>query len=336
MASRDDEPLPSVAGWLQSARATHLRGRALTDAVRAAYHAADRDSTMPPSDELHPYRVFVGYRLVRALARARGLLEPEDRLLELDIDTDDYGGGDIWTTAHPGWTRPRQAPCKELAEVLGRRMGVSLLPPPRHREDLLNWCEAMSILAVRLRVTGSEAGKYGLDGVLQPNIVQRIFPSREELLAFEEFFIEDLLQLVVEVSEQKALAHLRKEYAIQRHEGLELLTVARCEAARVNDIPVEEARAIMAMRLTHLYEQSRQADDLRTMRNSLKDLAVVQGVNRAETKDAIADFLEAARAVHAARAEETLPPVPERPALAEPQDADYRVVNDHTLPTEPD
>jgi hypothetical protein len=60
---------------------------------------------------------------------------------------------------------------------------------------------------------------------------------------------------------------------------------------------IEEDRAILSMRLEDLIQRSRDALDMRVELGAIKQLAIVQGVTRAEPEDAMSEFARVVRKV---------------------------------------
>lgn len=141
-----------------------------------------------------------------------------------------------------------------------------------------------------------ESGRIGLAGLLDPKVCRIAFPTRTQIMYFEEMLLEETIkELTNGVNE--AGAWLKNHYGLREREVRGVLAMAMSELRSRGDHDVEEKRSLLEHRLAGFIQRSKEALDLNNEIKALKTLAVVQGLTRTEPEDANREFLEATNRV---------------------------------------
>lgn len=201
-----------------------------------------------------------------------------------------------------------------------RHPGLAMLPPPvpmrwwndqcetlddyKVEGDLLlqEYVRAVSLVTERLYVEqGSTAdmdqGRYGLVGLLEPELIRMAFPTRLQIVTWEELLTEQTLALVVEKGHYRTRQSLRHLYGLHDREIALLLKLALKLAQSIATTDTEESRAVMVMRLEEYIRRSKESLDVRAELSGLKQLSLVQGLGDDQTKSIWAGMVDAVRSV---------------------------------------
>lgn len=202
--------------------------------------------------------------------------------------------------------------------------GLALLPPPVPSrwitedgqiaanydpyEDraLLAYVEMVRAITRRLYVEqGSladpDGGRFGLIGMLEPEWVRMCFPTRLQIIAWEELLVEETLRYLVQGGEIHARKKLVEQHGLH---GRELKTLLRLAYQLANEIvngDTEDARALMVLRLNAYVQRAQDALDLKAELNGLKTLSVVQGLSAERQDDFLEQMVDAVKSISAER-----------------------------------
>jgi hypothetical protein len=190
--------------------------------------------------------------------------------------------------------------------------GLALLPPPvpqryltptgeisesydpEQDESLLAYIDILDAVSRRLYVIAGaeeepESGRYGMAGMLDPHFVRAVFPTRLQIIAWEQLLIEETLNLLVTSSHINARRVLTRKYGLQRHEIDFMVRLANLLALKMTECDLEEARSLMILRIEDYIHRSREAIDPRSEMHGLKQLAIVQGLSQEKEDDFFAN-----------------------------------------------
>lgn len=207
--------------------------------------------------------------------------------------------------------------------------GLALLPPPvpwdwweqdrytkRRRvmenynphEDLalVFYTKVVNQIAQELQIEqGSfddpDQGRYGMKGLTSVETIREIFPSRFQIVAYEELLIEETLQTMTKFGQSRARKVLRDRHGFTRAEIEGLCKIAKAYIRKQLEADIEEDRAFMVTRLEEFVRRARESLDLRAELAGLKQLTIVLGLARSEMGDAMADFLNVVNDVSSTR-----------------------------------
>lgn len=304
------------------------RRRSAQEDIKAAFRDEGRNLL-----ELEPYRIVVAWRLVRELARVRGDIEHDERLLEgLAPDRNRI---DPWVYPCKWKGPPDKAFSARLAQIMfdaeqmtnGNRVfrgfmgeepkfypGLPILPPdvPYSARDpktyvvhqdydcmmdpmLKLYVQALEAASDWLNIRGTRHGILGLQGLINESLVRLAFPSRIQIAGCEDLMIEKALSLIVEMGEMGCRRVLKNDVGLSGIEVEGLIHLARQDAVERACGDVEEARALMQMRLEDLASRAREGLDARTEIQAYKQLSIVLGLSKVEPSDANKDFIDIVR-----------------------------------------
>lgn len=191
------------------------------------------------------------------------------------------------------WTRTRS----------GEMQGLGILPPdppaayitaegevpdsyrPEHDELLRCWLTVFDGIAHTLRFGhGSpetpELGQYGCKILQNPRYVRTTFPSPQQIELYEHFIVNQALAILTAESSVSAYQILNAKWGLNKTEIDSVVRLARRAARDMADITLEDARAMLSIRLEDFAARSRTAGSLQGEIQAIKALAQVHGVTR--------------------------------------------------------
>jgi hypothetical protein len=146
-----------------------------------------------------------------------------------------------------------------------------------------------------------DQGRYGMKGLTDVETIRQAFPSRLQIVAYEELLIEETLQTMTKFGQSRARKILRNRHGLSRREIEGLCKVAKAYIRRQLDADIEEDRAFMVTRLEEFVLRARESLDLRAELAGMKQLTIVLGLARSEMSDAMSDFLNVVKDVSETR-----------------------------------
>jgi hypothetical protein len=197
-------------------------------------------------------------------------------------------------------------------------VGFGLMPPPApqpetngHKYDpndpttdpLLHlWLDAVDIIVLKLGISNGTAndpdhGTLGLLGMLDPQTVRQVWPTRTQIMMWEGILTEETLDLMLKGTAQTTRKELEHKYGFNQREQNGLIRQANVLARQLTTGDREDARAIMVLRLEEYCRRSREALDLRAELNGMKQLSIITGLSDAANNDPMTDFLDAVKQV---------------------------------------
>lgn len=184
---------------------------------------------------------------------------------------------------------------------------------PREDPNLNLFISAISNLAERLQIPigaklDPDLGRLGLQGLFNPALIRMCWPTRTQILTWEQMIVEETLELFVKGGMNAAKNTLRDKYGLLTREITALLRMANALAQEQTSGDREDARAIMILRLEEYIMRSKDALDLSAEMKGLKQLATVTGLSDAQHNDPMTEFLLAVREVAGQREAQKLGP----------------------------
>ncbi len=147
----------------------------------------------------------------------------------------------------------------------------------------------------------ADQGRYGMKGLTDVATIRQAFPSRFQIVAYEELLIEETLETMTRKGQTRARKILRDRHGLTRREIEGLCKIAKAYVRKQLDADIEEDRAFMVTRLEEFVLRARDAMDLRAELAGMKQLAIVLGLGRSEMGDAMSDFLNVVSEVAGSR-----------------------------------
>lgn len=306
---------------LTSADLSRLSERTDPAAAQSVWREAQaRELAANDPEVLGTFITRTAYRLVREWSRTCGALASDEFLSDLTIDQ---------------FLVPRSSPpdCPRTAFSIsafselravehngsnGTSGGIPLLPSTVNDRFPMKISEAftriMGHISCFLKLDETDYGPPSLPYLLQtpPNPLN--WPDAYRLQEYEIHLVGEVLDILLDKGTRNAKLHLKDQHCFRDHEINALIRLAKIESRRRMDADIEEERAVLSMRLEDLIARSREALDMRVELGAIKQLAIVQGVTRAEPEDAMTEFANVIRKV-------TNEAAPALPAAPEPVDA---------------
>lgn len=288
---------PNLSSFLRGGQARALRGSELTAFIQEAWAAGRFEGLQDLDQDSRPYRVIALYRLSRAFLTAMAHMSEEETL---ESAIEQLGQNPFHTPlrpASPDWTAVDSTmPTWGAKRVWKKAMeaGVPILPTDGHNEA---WVAAAMDASEALGMPAYDVGVLGIQPLVRAPELCDV--TGEDLLAFEDILLIDVMDLFLDKGERLTVQHLRENYGIRRKEAIMILRVAKNQSQRETAGSIEEKRAVHERRLENFLARSKETMDMDGEMKALKELAKIQGLTRVSPEDAAADFLDVVRRVSA-------------------------------------
>ena len=283
--------------------------------------------------ETHGYRVRVAYRLVSNMCRALGLLQGVGTISPILQAYPIFSARETTTLTGAEHISELFRHMENLSDVYSLEFGemdtssMCLLPPPipdrdyddkpdfiaakRQRGIVPNlydpkndillelWCRTYDEMAVYLGMGyGTKEDPlqdvYGLSGMVQPNSARFLWPTSEELQAFE---IELLLWVYDQCSEssiKKSEITVIEHLGYTRPEAVMLVKTAMEFGSSIYADATTNTRIIENKRLDHLYDKAVSAEDYRAGMVVRKQAHLINGLTKEANTGGMEDYVELA------------------------------------------
>lgn len=235
--------------------------------------------------QMRGYRTVVGWRITRAIGFHSGRLHLDQRLSELDVSQWETPGTNVTPTIHN--KSVTDMACWGTRDLLARNGGLALLPTPhtaeQHARAVANLAETMWLQR------GSKQfpylGHYGLHGLTHEETIMDYWPSRPEILAFEDKVIDQIQGLVMKWSRRRIQAHLRDMFDLTPKEIGGLVALATEEARIEASQDIETSRAVMVGRVEDYIDRMRESADSANEMKGIKVLCAIHGLHKTNPED---------------------------------------------------
>ena len=233
----------------------------------------------------HRDRLSVATRMVRELARLKGLVRDEQLLMDSQLLLGHWGVPIEYINPHP--------PGPEYI----RKAFISMGPPetPSFADPhLLQWVDIMEAIAARIGIYSTAQGLRGIYQMLDPAHTQGIFPRPEEIMAFERFQIEEILQAQVQEGVFRSMKILTREeegYSLSMPEAKRALQLSKSIAPEITQAEIETEKAMMILRIEDVIQNAKTQGDIRAELQALKLLTFVQGLHRVSGDDTMQELM---------------------------------------------
>ena len=170
---------------------------------------------------------------------------------------------------------------------------------PRQDAPLVLFCEAMTMLSEQLDVPRGApeepwSGEYGLAGLLNPYTARIAWPSRDELVMYEEELMLRVYDKLCHVSVHATETWLQRFFGLSRLEALDLAKTAVAVGAVLYSEGTEEMRTLEIKRLDKLEDTCDLANDPRAKVAAKRLKMQAQGLTRHEEQEGMTTLREAA------------------------------------------
>lgn len=308
-------------GLLQAAG--HARTRTFSE-LRAEQHLVDRLESSFDSrafvelwqrealtlEDLTDERTLVAWRLVRFIARMRGLCADDQFLHEATAVSPDPWTCAVGIVANAPLLRARRTEEIPASPLLPPDVpedwcdgdGVRVGYLPTEDRALVTWIDFAESCAKQLTIGYRQIDLYAAHPIFNPYLCRASFPAPESLMLQESTVVEAAVDLYLEHGTQGTVDKLRIKFGLTQMESLSVLRlVGRVADSRVskND---DHNYALMCLRLESVAARARGLMDLRAELAALKNLAIIQGLTSAGTDDEVKDVNSTVREISSRRA----------------------------------
>lgn len=274
-------------------------------------------------EDLAGERSLVAWRIVRHIARMRGLCKDDQFLYEATKLSPDpwttpvgiFEGAPVLASSAPPPLPllPPDVP-EEWRDGNTTRVGYR---PTEHDDSLLLWIEGCERAAHQLCIGERQEDFYALHPILDPDLCRASFPAPEHIVLQEHVIVEDCLAIYLEKGLQGLIREARLKHGLTRGEVLSIYKlIGRAAVARTTRSD-ETNYALMVLRLEEIAGKARGLMDLRAELAALKNLAIIQGLATQGEDDETREITDSVRDVAARRAE-----IVERGRLGAPRKAE--------------
>lgn len=135
-----------------------------------------------------------------------------------------------------------------------------------------------------------DLGRLGLIGLVDRETTRLLWPSRMQLIYWEEELIAETVELLTEEGTPKTRKRLREKHGLVRHEVQAMIRMALVRIRELAEGDLEDQRSLMVMRLENYIQRSREAMDLRNELAGIKQMALVLGLTKTDPEDALSAF----------------------------------------------
>lgn len=274
-----------------------------------------------------PYRIILAYRLIRELGRLQGDFSAdavlEDTCLwdpprKISPNKTDIASQEEYVkylrsssaSLEPFHKKRRAAAEGLMVEILQiqQELELSRIPyePPGSSLDGLEesmetseaFCYVMEAVSESLGMQmGSKLlpamGVQGLPGLFNVGTVRLLWPSRSEILYFEDLLLEEVTRKFTANGDSRARTFLSSKYGMMPHETAEVLRLAlrRTKDTVIDDSEIMKAKAVM--RLEHLYNQAGKTLDIRAQLQAIKMQSDLLDLNQSSRGSEVDDIISA-------------------------------------------
>lgn len=183
------------------------------------------------------------------------------------------------------------------------RMRVSRKVPEGYdvKQDrpLILYCEAMTMTAEQLGVKDGApeepwAGHFGLAGLLNPHTARIAWPTRDELVMYEEELMLKIWDKACHTSIRATEEWMQKFFGYTRLEALDIVKAAVSVGSILYNEGTEEMRALEIKRLDSLEDTCDRADDPRAKLAVKRLKFQALGLTQNDEQDSVKDIRDAA------------------------------------------
>lgn len=170
-----------------------------------------------------------------------------------------------------------------------------------HDPLLQGWCRVLEAVGRTLHIgrgteTSPELGRLGMAWLIDPETARLAWPSRMQILYWEEVMTQMTLDFLVSKGITKTRRNfLQEEHGLTHGEATTMIKLAMALSRDQVGMDVEEQRALMILRLEDYVARSQKALELNFELRGLKQLAIVQGLGKTDPEDVMTAFANMAQ-----------------------------------------
>ncbi|MEO0477178.1 MAG: hypothetical protein AAF085_14610, partial [Planctomycetota bacterium] len=153
---------------------------------------------------------------------------------------------------------------------------------------------ANAVGIVRGSANHPDMGRHALAGLLDAHAVRWLFPSPEEIIAFEDYLIDQSEELLETAFERDIYGLLEAEFGLIRDEYRMVVRMAQ-NRMLADGVDADLQRVLIMRQLQNYVKRSREVNDMTAELRGIKQMAQVAGVTRTQPEDAASALINAAR-----------------------------------------
>ena len=170
---------------------------------------------------------------------------------------------------------------------------------PEFDRPLIKFCEAMTILAHQMTIHKGApeepwAGMYGLAGLLNPYAARIAWPTRDELVLFEEELLLHVYDRLVVYSELATQRYMQQYFGLNRFEAVDIVKTARDSGGILYAEDAEDQRTLILKNLDSLRDKAAESCDVRAELMALKVKAQLLGLTAKDESESMQTLRDAA------------------------------------------
>lgn len=242
---------------------------------------------MSPSEKA-PYRVCLAWRMMRMMAKTKGILSPEEPLetlahLPISPFTEGVGCPPPLTQSTPdNWP---------LANCLQEEPSLPLVPLLGSPSALQRFTRACYLVSYALDLDrGSpEIPNLPILGDLSqffdPDTLPDIWPSLDQILLFENRVLDEVSKDLNTLSRHGAVQNIRQTLGLTDIEAWGLVKMSILRVSRYSSLDLSDHKSYLLTRLEDIQQRAREAADLNAEIQATKAIANVAGMTRTKVED---------------------------------------------------
>lgn len=170
---------------------------------------------------------------------------------------------------------------------------------PEMDKPLCLYCEAMTLLARQMGIEAGApeepwAGVYGLAGLLNPGAARLAWPTRDELIMYEEELLLHVFDILHQKSEIETQRYLTQFFGYTRFEAVDTVKMAFAAGGVLYSETAEEQKAVIMKRLDHIANKCSDACDPRAEFGVMKLKAQILGLTTQNEDESMSTLKDAA------------------------------------------
>lgn len=237
--------------------------------------------------EIEQAQKLVVWRIVRCHALAKSQITASEELSML-------ANPELWHHPVPDASAANRSNLVETLCHIWERLPLL----PDRLTDTVDYTDALLKTAKILRFDDHPLGPDLLYGLDHADMIQEVFPDREEIIHFEERFLAGIAAYYLKHGYSGTVTKLIDSYHLTTAESEAMVEMSKAKAAaRIETNPVDDQKLMIA-RLEGYISRAIDSGDARSEIQGLKQLALVQGLGKIEPKDEISEFIDIIKAAH--------------------------------------
>jgi hypothetical protein len=229
--------------------------------------------------------------VVREIARVKEVVYDNEPLAQL-VGYDDFFGWIEPIDALPGENR-------SAYEKKIRQAFIPLLPPTRdseHRDLIFSYFEVVRTICQRMNLCHGEEGRRGFIGMTELDLYEEVWPTLEEILAYENQLVHEMKALAMEHGPMLCRDEFRTTHRFMQWEVTNLYHVTVQAAVETHTGTLEEERAVMLLRLENYIKRCKESGEMRAELATYKLISDIQNLRKAQSADEESEMVDVVKA----------------------------------------